>query len=162
MSKWIDQLIHDTDCQSDILPDERNGFLFSLMVLSSYAIAADGKIMHSEMEFVRRFLEEHFGAERKERCNQVLLKLFAEAKLHHPLEWKDRVERCAREMCQYTTEHQRSLLLAFLTHIVRADGRVELSEIQSVSEVASWLGIANAAAPGIEELRKEVTQAWTL
>ena len=33
---------------------ERNSFMFSLLVLSSYIINADGKIMHSEMEMVRR------------------------------------------------------------------------------------------------------------
>ena len=39
----------------------RNGFLFSLMVLSAHIIQADGKIMHSEMETVRRFLRNSFG-----------------------------------------------------------------------------------------------------
>ena len=32
---------------------ERNGFLFSMLVMASYIIRADGKIMHSEMEYVR-------------------------------------------------------------------------------------------------------------
>ena len=34
----------------------RARFIFSIMVLSSHIIKADGKIMHSEMEHVRRFL----------------------------------------------------------------------------------------------------------
>lgn len=34
----------------------RNSFLFSMLVMASYIIRADGRIMHSEMEFVRRFL----------------------------------------------------------------------------------------------------------
>ena len=33
---------------------QRNSFLFSLLVLSSYIIKADGKAMHSEMELVRQ------------------------------------------------------------------------------------------------------------
>ena len=40
---------------------QRNSFMFSLLVLSSYIITADGKIMHSEMELVRRFLRQNFG-----------------------------------------------------------------------------------------------------
>ena len=39
----------------------RNSFLFSLLVLASYVIRADGKVMHSEMEYVRRFLRVNFG-----------------------------------------------------------------------------------------------------
>ena len=162
MSKWIDQLIHDTDCQSDILPGQRSGFLFSLMVLSSYTIAADGRIMHSEMEMVRGFLEQYYGTEQKELYNQILLRLFAEAKLHTPSEWKAKVEQCAREMCQYTTEHQRTLMLAFLARIVRADGRVDSVEVSSLDEVASWLGVSAAAASCIDDLRKEVVMSWTL
>ena len=35
---------------------QRNSFLFSILVLASYIIRADGKVMHSEMEYVRAFL----------------------------------------------------------------------------------------------------------
>ena len=45
---------------------ERNSFMFSLLVLSSYIINADGKIMHSEMEMVRRFLRQNFGEAAKQ------------------------------------------------------------------------------------------------
>ena len=41
----------------------RNSFLFSLLVLSSYVIKADSKVMHSEMEYVRKFLRYNFGDE---------------------------------------------------------------------------------------------------
>lgn len=41
--------------------EARNSFLFSMLVLSSYVIKADGKIMHSEMEYVRQFLRQNFG-----------------------------------------------------------------------------------------------------
>ena len=37
----------------------RNSFLFSLLVLSSYIIKADGKAMHSEMELVRQMLRQN-------------------------------------------------------------------------------------------------------
>lgn len=32
---------------------QRNSFLFSMLVMASYIIRADGRIMHSEMEYVR-------------------------------------------------------------------------------------------------------------
>ena len=40
---------------------QRNSFLFSLLVLSSYIIKAEGKAMHSEMEMVRQMLRQNFG-----------------------------------------------------------------------------------------------------
>lgn len=41
--------------------EARNSFLFSMLVLSSYVIKADGKIMHSEMEYVRQFLRQNLS-----------------------------------------------------------------------------------------------------
>ena len=38
---------------------ERNRFRFSLLVLASYIISADGKIMHSEMNIVRQWHHRH-------------------------------------------------------------------------------------------------------
>ena len=46
----------DTACAG-----HRNSFLFSMLVMASYIIRADGRIMHSEMEYVRRFLRHNFG-----------------------------------------------------------------------------------------------------
>ena len=39
-------------CRQRQQQGQRNSFLFSLLVLSSYIIKADGKAMHSEMELV--------------------------------------------------------------------------------------------------------------
>ncbi len=59
---------------------ERNSFMFSLLVLSSYIINADGKIMHSEMELVRNFLRQNFGEAAKQQGEEILLKLFEQQK----------------------------------------------------------------------------------
>ena len=59
---------------------QRNSFLFSMLVMASYIIRADGRIMHSEMEFVRRFLRTNFGEEAVNEGQQILLNLFEEQK----------------------------------------------------------------------------------
>ena len=56
--------------------EQRNSFMFSLMVLSSYVIKADGKIMHSEMEMVRNFLQSSFGMSARNQGEQIMLRLF--------------------------------------------------------------------------------------
>ena len=57
---------------------QRNSFLFSMMVLTSYIIKADGKVMHSEMEYVRQFLRQNFGGDAETQGNQILKRLFEE------------------------------------------------------------------------------------
>lgn len=51
----------DEYIRRDPYAGERNSFLFSMLVMASYIIRADGKIMHSEMEYVRQFLRRNFG-----------------------------------------------------------------------------------------------------
>ena len=55
---------------------QRNSFLFSLLVLASYIMKADGRVMHSEMELVRSFLRRNFGDIAVQQGEQILLRLF--------------------------------------------------------------------------------------
>ena len=59
---------------------QRNSFLFSMLVMASYIIRADGRIMHSEMEFVRRFLRSTFGEAAVGEGERILLNLFEQRK----------------------------------------------------------------------------------
>ena len=59
---------------------QRNSFLFSMLVMASYIIKADGRIMHSEMEFVRQFLRRNFGEMAVSQGEQILLTLFEQQK----------------------------------------------------------------------------------
>lgn len=159
-NQYIDELLKDIDMQSSILAEENHSFLLDLMIISSYVIQADGKIMHSEMEFVRNFLLQNFGQEKKERYEKLLLNLFAESKKYTPTEWVAKIESCTREMVHYTTEEQRILLLAFLIRIVKADGVIDYQEVGTVRNVSVWLGIDHVASDRIEQLNNEVFWSW--
>jgi len=161
-NKYIDELLTAIDCKSEILPEEHNGFLLSLMVVSSYVIQADGKIMHSEMEFVRNFLLEHFGQEKKEKYARILLQLFEKSKQNAPEAWTAKIENCVREMNHYTTEEQRMLMLSFLIKIVKADGNVDYMEVETLKNVAHWLEIELRASDTIETLYNNTSWSWVL
>ena len=59
---------------------QRNSFLFSLLVLASYIIRADGKVMHSEMELLRSFLRTNFGEQAVTEGNEIVNRLFQKQK----------------------------------------------------------------------------------
>ena len=59
---------------------QRNSFLFSMLVLASYIIKADGKVMHSEMELVRNMLRQNFGDVASQQGDEILRRLFDEQK----------------------------------------------------------------------------------
>lgn len=118
---------------------ERNSFLFSMLVLASYVIKADGKIMHSEMEFVRRFLRDNFGNQAEEQGEDILLKLFEQQKQMGPELFRMTINDVCRQIAQNMEYSQRLQLLNFLMLIAKADGTVAREEIMAIKEIAIHL-----------------------
>lgn len=119
--------------------EQRNGFLFSLMVLSSYVIKADGKIMHSEMEMVRNFLQSSFGMAARNQGEQIMLRLFEEQKRQGRMQFKNTVAQCCEQIAMNMEYSQRLQLVSFLLAIAQADGHVDQTEIMAIRECAQWM-----------------------
>ena len=121
--------------------EQRNSFLFSMLVLSSYIIKADGKIMHSEMEFVRQFLRQNFGEQAVNQGQEILLKLFEVQKQQGEQEFRKTIHQSCTEMKHYMDVSQRLQLLNYLVIIAKVDGYVSPEEIKALKEVARHLGL---------------------
>ena len=121
--------------------EQRNSFLFSMLVLSSYIIKADGKIMHSEMEFVRQFLRQNFGEQAVNQGQEILLKLFEVQKQQGEQEFRKTIHQSCTEIKRYMDVSQRLQLLNYLVIIARVDGYVSPEEIKALKEVARHLGL---------------------
>lgn len=125
----------------------RNSFLFSMLVLASYIIKADGKIMHSEMEFVRQFLRANFGEQAVAEGNQILLNLFEQRKRMdavNPASFRNTINDCGRQIAANLTYEERLQLLRFLSMIAQSDGNVCNEEINALKEVASAMGLSSS------------------
>jgi DnaJ like chaperone protein len=122
----------------------RNSFLFSLLVLSSYIIKADGKAMHSEMELVRQMLRQNFGANAVNQGNEILNKLFDEQKREGWTQFKSTVRDCCSQINRQMDYSQRLQLLNYLVMVAKADGNVPQSEITALKECAQWMGLRSS------------------
>ena len=120
---------------------QRNSFLFSLLVLSSYIIKADGKAMHSEMELVRQMLRQNFGSGAVQQGNEILNRLFDEQKREGWTQFKSTVRECCGQINQQMDYSQRLQLLNYLVMVAKADGNVPQSEITALKECAQWMGL---------------------
>ena len=110
--------------QQHIYEGERNTFRFSLLVLASYIIRADGKVMHSEMNVVRSWLRVNFGEEAVEEGEDILLKLFEQQRRLGAEEYRSAVISSCHQLRQNMLYEQRLQLLNFLAMIAQADGVV--------------------------------------
>ena len=124
---------------------QRNSFLFSMLVMASYIIKADGKVMHSEMEFVRQFLRINFGEAAVAEGNQILLNLFEQRKqmdANNPQAFKNTIYECGMQIRQNMGYEERLQLLNFLAKIAQSDGSICQAEIDALKEVATAMGLS--------------------
>lgn len=129
------------DSNRSYSPDEqRNSFLVSLLVLAAAVMKADGKVMRSELDYVKLFIQRNFGEPATVQALGILKELL-EKEINLP-------EVCA-QIKLYMDSSQRLQLLHFLVGIAQADGHVSNSEIGSIKNIAAYLGIPAAECSSI-------------
>ena len=113
--------------------EQRNSFLVSLLVLSAAIMKADGQVMKSELEFVKRFIKNNFGDAATPQALKILQELLKKD-INLP-------EVCA-QIKVYMDSSQRLQLMHFLVGIAQADGHVSSGEIATIKNIANYLGIS--------------------
>ncbi|MCF0180356.1 MAG: TerB family tellurite resistance protein [Bacteroidales bacterium] len=116
--------------------DQRNGYLFSILLLSAHIIQADGKIMHSEMEFVRKNIRNNFGPIAEQQADEILKKLFTRRQELGENKWNQEIVQCCKQISQHLSYEQRLQLMAFLCEIAKADGTIDKNEINFLQAIA--------------------------
>lgn len=116
-----------------------------MLVMASYIIRADGRIMHSEMEYVRRFLRQNFGEQAVREGEQILLNLFEERKrmdAHNPNAFRNTIRDCGAQIAANLSYEERLQLLSFLAEIAKSDGHISQEEVEALKEVAVCMGLS--------------------
>ena len=139
--------------QQQAYEGQRNTFRFSLLVLASYIIRADGKVMHSEMNTVRQWLRINFGDEAVVQGDEILRKLFEQQNRLGMTEFRTAVMDSCRQLRQIMPYEQRLQLLHFLVTIAQADGVVVDAEVNALRECTIELGLSVADLEGMLNLR---------
>ncbi len=120
--------------------EQRNSFLVSLLVLSAAVMKADGKVMKSELEYVKEFIRRNFGEHAVGQALKILQELL-QKEINLP-------EVCA-QIKTYMNISQRRQLLHFLIGISQADGHVSNSELETLKRIALYLGISQQDSDSI-------------
>lgn len=121
----------------------RGDFMFSLTVLATAVMKADGRIMRSELEYVKEFLKRNFGLEATREA-MIMLKELTNREI--PL-----ADVC--NQIRYNMEHaSRVQLLYFLFGIAKADGTVSEAEIGLLENIAQQMGIDTPTFQSIKSM----------
>ena len=118
---------------SETYAGQRNSFLISLLVLSSAVMRADGKVMRSELDYVKGFIRVNFGVDAVAQALSILKELsHKEVDIH---------QVCA-QIKAYMDLPQRLQLLHYLAGISKADGSVSAAEQEVLRKIARYMGLS--------------------
>lgn len=125
------------------MPTTPNDYIFSLLVLVSSVLKADGKIMKSELNYIKEFFKANFGAEGAQNALKILQDL---TKQNIP------VTDVCQQIKNYMDYPGRLQLIHFLFGIAAADGQVHPEELKLIKHISVQLGISAADYTSIEAM----------
>ncbi len=131
MGAFVDET---TPGQKQISSETTPGaFGVSLLVLVAAVMKADKKVLKSELEYVKKFFIQQFGAE-STREAMILLRDI----LKQDIPLKDVCRQIAKNM----DYHSRIHLIHFLFGIAGADEKFEINEVEIIHRIAGYLNIS--------------------
>jgi len=111
----------------------RNGFIVSLLVLVSAVMKADGKVLKSELDFVKKYFYDNFG---EDAAREAMILLRDILKQQVPL----------RDVCSQIKDHvdypSRLQLIHLLFGVAYADGVVSIEEQNIIKQISEFLEIS--------------------
>lgn len=113
----------------------RNSFLLSLLVLVTAVLKADGRVMKSELEYVKQYFRQHFGPSAAHEALLLLRDL-----LKQPINLG---EVCA-QINQNVDYSGRLQLLHLLFGISQADGHISDDELRVIVQIANLFKLSQA------------------
>lgn len=130
---------------------QRGDFSISLVILSAAVMKADGKIMKSELDYVKKFMKMNFGTEQAEQLLLILRKVL-----------KENIDyRQVASQVRFNMDHpKRMLLLQYLYGISNADGEVHPHELDIIRFIAKYLGISDKDRLSIEQAFHTVSDPY--
>ena len=130
--------------ESPVRENMRNSFLFSMLVMASHIVIADGKVEPSEYKFLGDFLKEHFGEEAETEGIDVVKRLIAkhdELEKTKPMAFLQLIGDCGSQISASLSEDLRYQMLSMLALIVKSDENVSNQEVETLKEVAVYIGM---------------------
>ena len=125
-------------------------FISSLVVLIAAVMKSDGRVLKSELDFVKEFFVRSFG---QEQARQSILLL------RNVLSQNIPVEEVSRQIGQRKDYISRLQLIHLLFGISKADGLVSAEESKTVEKIAYYMGIRTEDFNSIKALFSDNLEA---
>ena len=139
-----DEFRNTFNVNSPVRENLRNSFLFSMLTMASYIVIADGKVEPEEYNFLGKFLRDTFSEEAEVEGMDVVKKLIAkhdELEARKPMAFLQLIGDCGSQIASALNGNLRYQMLSMLALIVKSDANISDKEIESLKEVAVYIGM---------------------
>ena len=156
-----DEFRNTFNVNSPVRENLRNSFLFSMLLMASHIILADGKVEPEEYEFLGKFLRENFGKEAETEGMDVVKKIIAkraEMEARKPMAFLQMIGDCGSQIASALSEDLRYQMLSMLALIVKSDANVTDTEVEALKEVAIYIGLKATDVDALIHLDAQKTQ----
>ena len=139
-----DEFRNTFNVNSPVRENLRNSFLFSMLTMASYLVIADGKVEPEEYNFLGKFLRDTFSEEAEVEGMDVVKKLIAkhdELEARKPMAFLQLIGDCGSQIASALNEILRYQMLSMLALIVKSDANISDKEVESLKEVAVYIGM---------------------
>ena len=153
-----DEFPQTFNVNSPVKENLRNSFLFSMLVMASHIVIADGKVEPEEYEFLGKF------EEAKVEGLDVVKKLIAkhdELEAKKPMAFLQLIGDCGSQIAGSLSEDLRYQMLSMLALIVKSDHNVTDKEVETLKEVAVYIGMHTTDVDALMNLDvKKAQDEW--
>ncbi len=118
-------------------------FVMSLLVLVAAVMKADGKVLRSELDYVKNYLVRSFGPGRATEAVAMLKDILAQ---------NIQVEQVCNQIQANLDYSSRLQLMHFLFGIAQADGSISIPEQNIIDKISYYLGIQSGDYTSIKSM----------
>jgi DnaJ like chaperone protein len=133
VGSMVDSTTVTTSSYTNSVDTTRGDFGVSLLILIAAVMKADGKVVKSELEYVKQFFIRQFGQDSAAEATRMLRDL-----LQQDIPVRDICIQISRNM-DYSSRLQ---LLHLLFNISLADGNINTAELTLIEKISGALGIS--------------------
>lgn len=114
--------------------DNKTAFEISLLILSSIVIKADGKVLTSELDYVKKFFINTFGPKK----SNEYFRMFNNLKKQ---DLNSKLRKICIQLKTNINHSSRLEIIHFLFGVSYADNEIHLKEVETIKKIATYMNI---------------------
>ena len=114
--------------------NSQKAFEISLLILSSVVIKADGKVLKSELDYVKKFFTNTFGAKKSNEYFRMFNNL-------NKQDLNSKLRQVCLQLNGNINHSSRLQIVHFLFGVAAADNEIHSKEIETIKKIATYMNI---------------------